>query len=142
MPKADRVLHGEMLEMVAERFRLLGDPTRLLLLGTLGEGEMPVQEIVVRTGLNQANVSKHLQLLTRAGLLARRKQGLFVYYRVADPQIFDLCDTVCGSITEHQARRMSALEGFASVASAPTAGKKKAARTVKGNTKGKKSRGA
>lgn len=101
-------LDAQALDLVAERFRLLGDVTRLRLLGTLGEGEMSVAELVERTGSGQANVSKHLGLLTRAGLLSRRKEGLHVYYRVADPRLFDLCQAVCGSLSDRLERDLSA----------------------------------
>ena len=86
--------------MVAARFRLLGEPNRLRLLLALENGEKTVSELVRITGCGQANVSRHLQSLTAAGILARRKQGLHGYYYIGDKSIFDLCDTVCGSLQE------------------------------------------
>jgi len=109
MPKRGKLLNEETLVLVAERFRMLGDPVRLRLLQSLAEGEKSVTALVEESGATQANVSKHLQHLLRAGLASRRKDGLHVYYQVADPSVFDLCDAVCGSLTEQRARELSAL---------------------------------
>lgn len=96
----------ELLELVAERFRALGEPTRLTLLNVLREGERSVSALMEATGLGQANVSKHLQLLHSLGFVARRKEGLYVYYRLADESVFRLCDIVCGRLeAEAQDRR-------------------------------------
>jgi DNA-binding transcriptional ArsR family regulator len=104
-----KALKTETLGLVAERFRLLGDPLRLRLLQTLAEGERSVAELVETTSTSQANVSKHLQLLLRAGLVRRRKQGLHSYYSIADPSVFQLCDLVCGSIGTHLHEQLAAL---------------------------------
>ena len=88
----------ELYERVAERFRALGEPARLRILSTLREGEASVGELVARTGLNQANLSKHLQVLHAMGFVVRRKDGLFVHYRLADEDVFLLCDVMCGRI--------------------------------------------
>ncbi len=88
----------ELFEQVAERFRVLGEPARLRILDTLRAGEASVGELVGRTGLNQANLSKHLQILHAMGFVVRRKEGLFVYYGLADEDVFLLCDVMCGRI--------------------------------------------
>jgi ArsR family transcriptional regulator len=88
----------ELYERVAERFRALGEPARLRILSTLRKGEASVGELVERTGLNQANLSKHLQVLHAMGFVVRRKDGLFVHYRLADEDVFLLCDVMCGRI--------------------------------------------
>jgi ArsR family transcriptional regulator len=93
-------MNDKTLELLAERFRLLGDPTRLRLLQALAGEERAVADLVAMTGATQANVSKHLQLLHRAGIVLRRKEGLHVYYSVADPSIFEICDVVCGSLAD------------------------------------------
>jgi len=95
------------LAMVAERFRILGDPSRLRLLQALSEGESTVADLTDRCATSQANVSKHLSILLRGGFVARRKEGLHVHYRVADPSVFRLCDLVCGSIKDRLARDLS-----------------------------------
>lgn len=98
--KEKPTLSPEALELVAQRFRLLGDPTRLRILQELFEGELVVQEIGARVGTSQANVSKHLSGMVDHGLLARRKEGLYVYYSVADESIYALCTLVCTSLAD------------------------------------------
>lgn len=88
------------MTLIAERFRVLGDALRLKLLHLLGNQEMSVGTLVEASGASQANVSKHLQILLRAGLVQRRKEGLQALYKVADPSIFQLCDLVCGRLSE------------------------------------------
>ncbi|HEX6090045.1 MAG TPA: metalloregulator ArsR/SmtB family transcription factor [Gemmatimonadales bacterium] len=86
------------LVRVAERFKALGEPARLRMLDVLRHGEMAVSELIEVTGMGQANVSKHLQILHAAGLVTRRKEGLFVYYSLADRDVLLLCDIMCGRI--------------------------------------------
>lgn len=107
--KTPHALQDETLEMVAERFRLLGDPLRLRLLRMLSEGEHSVAALVAASGTTQANVSKHLQLLLRAGVVQRRKDGLHAYYSIADPTVFELCDVVCGSLSTRLRDQLAAL---------------------------------
>jgi DNA-binding transcriptional ArsR family regulator len=104
-----RPLNERTIELVAERFRILGDPMRLRLLQILAEGERSVAELVEASGASQANVSKHLQLMLHAGVLERRKEGLFVYYAVRDPRVFELCDLVCGSLADVYETDLSSL---------------------------------
>ncbi len=89
-----------MLELIAERFRLLGEPLRLKLLAALTTGERTVGELVTLTGAGQANISKHLMALTQGGLVTRRKQGTSSYYAIADPTIISLCNLVCANVQE------------------------------------------
>lgn len=84
-----------MLERVAQRFRALGEPQRLRILQMLESGPRPVNEIVSALGANQPNVSRHLQALFEAGIVLRRKEATSVYYSIADPIVFKLCDLVC-----------------------------------------------
>lgn len=91
-------LSDQALDLIAARFRVLGEPMRLRLLIALEKGERNVTELVAATQATQANVSRHLQTLTESGILGRRKEGLNVYYYIADPSIFDLCEEVCGSL--------------------------------------------
>ena len=92
------VLTEEAFELIAGRFRVLAEPMRLRLLHALSDSEMSVSELVEATGAGQANVSKHLGIMLDAGLVARRKEGLNVFYRVADPSVFDMCEAVCSSL--------------------------------------------
>jgi ArsR family transcriptional regulator len=91
-------LTQDALTLIADRFRVLGEPMRLKLIAALRDGERNVSELIADTGAQQANVSRHLHTLTQAGILSRRKSGLNVYYFISDPTIFALCEHVCGSI--------------------------------------------
>ena len=102
MNKMPPSMNGEkMAELVAQRFRLLGEPMRLRILKALQTGEQPVSEIVRALGASQPNISKHLQALCQGGLISRRRVGLNINYSIADPIIFKLCQLVCRSAEEH-----------------------------------------
>ncbi len=102
-----------LIDRVARRFKLLSEPARLHLLSVLhAEGEMTVQELVESTGYNQANVSKHLNLMAKEGMLSRNKEGLFVYYAIQDSTIQGLCLLVSGRIRqeiEQDQRRLKSI---------------------------------
>lgn len=98
-------LTPELLELIAERFKALAEPARLSILTALREGEMSVSDLMERTELGQANLSKHLQVLHRLGFVERRKDGLYVYYRLADDDVFTLCDVMCGRLERETAVR-------------------------------------
>lgn len=108
------VSHGtltpELVELVAERFKALAEPARLQILQVLRGGEKTVTELVEETQLGQANVSKHLQLLHGLGFVDRRKEGLYVYYRLSGEDIFRMCDLMCGRIEDESKRRQALLE--------------------------------
>lgn len=106
---ADVPLTPELLELVAERFKALAEPARLHILNALREEEQTVSQLMAATGLGQANVSKHLQLLHNMGFTSRRKEGLYVYYRLADPAVFQLCDIMCGRLVEETRARSELL---------------------------------
>jgi DNA-binding transcriptional ArsR family regulator len=91
--------------LIAERFKVLGEPARLEMLDLLRTGEMTVSELVDATGLGQANVSKHLQLLLAHGFVRRRKDGLFAYYALANRDVLRLCDIMCGRLEAESAVR-------------------------------------
>lgn len=84
------------LETIAARFKVLAEPARLVVLNALKEGPLHVNALVEATGLNQANLSRHLQVLHASGFVTRRREGLFVYYELADDTVFTLCELVCG----------------------------------------------
>lgn len=91
-------LPDEALTEVAAYFQALGEPTRLRILNFLRQGERNVGELAEQCRCSAANVSRHLSLMTQQGLVARESRGNSVYYRIADPAIYELCDMVCGSI--------------------------------------------
>src|SRR5215469_3078637 len=99
------------LELVAARFRMLAEPMRLRLLNELRERELTVTGLVEATGAGQANVSKHLSLLADAGMVGRRKEGLNVFYFIADRSLFELCDLVCGRLQKELAEKAGHFSG-------------------------------
>jgi DNA-binding transcriptional ArsR family regulator len=96
-------LPDDLVELIAERFRALSEPTRIKLLDRLREGEATVLELTEPIGTTQQNVSKHLAVLQRSGIVARRKQGNFAYYRIVDDGVLSLCEAVCGSLQQRVA---------------------------------------
>lgn len=95
-----RELDDGTLELVADRFRALCDPTRLRILNCLRDGERTVSGIVEETGQGQPNVSRHLAILLRHRMVRRRREGVWAHYRIADPSLFRLCEMVCRSAEE------------------------------------------
>jgi ArsR family transcriptional regulator len=91
-------LPEDLAELIARRFRALSDPLRVRILDLLRDQELSVNTLAERLGAGQQNVSKHLALLADSGMLARRKDGNHVYYRIADEAVFTLCEQVCGSL--------------------------------------------
>lgn len=103
---AQNPLTPDQLLHIAERFKALGEPSRLEILNALRGGERTVTEILEATGLGQANASKHLQLLFAAGFVERRKDGVSTYYKLADHDVLKLCEIMCGRLEkEAHARR-------------------------------------
>jgi DNA-binding transcriptional ArsR family regulator len=104
-------LTDPVVELVAERFKVMGEPNRIRLLDRLRSGEATVQELADALDTTQQNVSKHLGVLLRAGILGRRKDGLFSYYRIIDDSVFAICEVVCGSLLKDAEATASALAG-------------------------------
>jgi DNA-binding transcriptional ArsR family regulator len=96
--RAEHPLPDDLVELIAARFRALSEPMRIKLLDRLREGDATVHELTVLVGSTQQNVSKHLGVLHRAGIVRRRKVGNFVQYSIADRGVFALCEDVCGSL--------------------------------------------
>jgi DNA-binding transcriptional ArsR family regulator len=87
-----------LVELVAQRFRVLGEPMRIRLLDRLREGDATVSELQDAIGASQQNVSKHLGVLHAAGMVSRTKQGNSTLYSISDPSVFELCELVCGGV--------------------------------------------
>jgi DNA-binding transcriptional ArsR family regulator len=96
--------------MIADRFRVLAEPMRLKILHALWDGELMVGEVIGEVGGLQANVSKHLGVLSNAGLVTRRKEGLRVFYRIADSTVFELCEVVCASLHDRLASQIGEIQ--------------------------------
>lgn len=88
----------QALGRVAAYFDALSETTRLRILMLLRDGERNVGELAQACECSSANVSRHLALLTKHGLVEREHRGTSVYYRIADQSVYALCDLVCGSI--------------------------------------------
>jgi DNA-binding transcriptional ArsR family regulator len=100
-----------MMELIARRFRTLGEPFRLRILQELEGGERTVGELVERMEGGQPNVSKHLAILHEAGLISRRREGTSMVYAISDPMVFRLCELVCRSEAKKRLREFEALGG-------------------------------
>ncbi len=101
-------LSEPMIELVAQRFRVLGEPMRIKLLNELRSREASVSELQEALCASQQNVSKHLGILHAAGMVTRRKDGNHARYAISDPGVFDLCDQVCGGV-QRQLRELGAI---------------------------------
>ena len=103
-------LGDDALELVAARFRSLADTSRLKLLNLLMRGESSVQDLVEESGLSQTNVSRHLGLLRREGLVGRSKDGNRALYHITDPSVEQLCQIVCGGLSDRLSEGLYALQ--------------------------------
>ncbi len=108
-----QLLTDDALELIAARFRALGEPSRLKLIRALIGGEKSVTQLTELARLTQANTSRHLQTLTDAGILGRRKEGLNVLYFIADNSILGLCQHVCGAVQRRHATHAATLQPLA-----------------------------
>jgi len=91
-------LPEQLVDLIARRFRVLGEPTRIRLLDLLRERDATVTELHEALGASQQNVSKHLGVLLQAGIVRRTKQGTSARYAIADEGVFALCEDVCGGL--------------------------------------------
>ncbi len=111
MKDKHKILSRPALEIVAARFRALSDASRLQILQLLFKEEHSVQELCELSGMSQANVSKHLSVLAEQGIVQKRRQGLFVFYSIGDPTIYELCDIVCGAVGKRYGQVMKEFSG-------------------------------
>jgi len=110
-PRSKPSMSWDALELVAARFRAMGEPLRLLILRELENGESSVSALAEKVGSTQPNVSKHLKVLQDAGLLKRRQQGNSAFYSVADPMVFELCEMICSRLRDRLEAQVGALNG-------------------------------
>jgi DNA-binding transcriptional ArsR family regulator len=100
-----------LVEQIAARFRVIGEPTRIRILDRLRDGEASVQELTDALGATQQNASKHLAVLHSAGIVSRRREGNRALYAIADESVFELCDKVCGGLRRQLAELDALLTG-------------------------------
>lgn len=101
------------LNMMADFFKVLSETSRLQILCSLKTGAKNVTEITEASGLGQANVSKHLKMLSQAGIVSKRQEGVCIYYQIANPFIFELCELVCDALSvqiQQQSKQFAQLE--------------------------------
>ena len=91
-------LADPLVDVIAQRFRVLAEPMRIKLLDQLREGDATVGELQAALGASQQNVSKHLGILHNAGMVTRTKDGNHARYAIADQGVFELCEQVCGDV--------------------------------------------
>jgi DNA-binding transcriptional ArsR family regulator len=100
-----------LVELIAQRFRVIGEPMRIRLLDALRDGPLTVNELTRAVGASQQNVSKHLGVLAQAGLVGREKEGTCVRCYIADDSVFELCELVCGGLRAHVSQLDQVLSG-------------------------------
>ena len=106
-------LPAPLVELVADRFRVLAEPMRIRLLDALRDGPLTVNELTEALGASQQNVSKHVGVLARAGIVAREKDGNRVRCSIADESVFALCELVCGGLRRQADQLDQVLSGGA-----------------------------
>jgi DNA-binding transcriptional ArsR family regulator len=98
VPPIPHPLPEPVVELVAQRFRVLGEPMRIKLLDRLSESAASVGELQDALGASQQNLSKHLGILHAAGMVSRTKDGNRTIYAISEPGVLDLCDHICGTL--------------------------------------------
>jgi DNA-binding transcriptional ArsR family regulator len=113
LPPLPHPLPEPLIELVAQRFRVLGEPMRIKLLDRLREGDATVGELQQALGASQQNISKHLGILHSAGMVSRTKDGNHTRYTISDPGVFELCEQVCGGVRRRIQELDTILQGEA-----------------------------
>jgi DNA-binding transcriptional ArsR family regulator len=106
-------LPGPLVDLIAQRFRVIGEPMRIRLLDLLRERPMTINELTHALGTTQQNVSKHVGVLAQAGIVGREKEGTHVRCFIADDSVFELCEIVCGGLRTQVAELDQLLSGGA-----------------------------
>jgi DNA-binding transcriptional ArsR family regulator len=94
LPDAARV-PGEAFERAAELFGVLATPVRLKIIGELCVSEKNVSHLLAAIDVSQPNMSRHLGVLHKAGVVSRRRHGAHVIYALINPSVVSICKAVC-----------------------------------------------
>lgn len=97
----DRALEVEIYQMQAEIAKVLANPVRLRVLNLIGDREVAYGALLDDLGVSKANLSQHLAVLRKAGVVSVRRQGVHVYYRLTFPEITDLCAAMREVLAKH-----------------------------------------
>ena len=103
MPRPVTIPHPRpeaLVELIAQRFRVIGEPMRIRLLDALRGGPLTINELTEALGATQQNVSKHIGVLAQAGIVGRERDGNRVRCYIADDTVFELCELVCGGLRQ------------------------------------------
>ena len=103
-------LPDPLVELIAQRFRVIGEPMRIKILDHLRHGPATVGELRAALGISKQNASKHLGVLHNAGIVSRTKEGTSVRYAIADESVFALCEQVCGGLRSQLAEVQQVLD--------------------------------
>ena len=109
---SNKRLGPDTIAAVADRFKVLAEPARLSVLNELRSGARSVTDLIEATGLSQANLSKHLQVLHAHGFVSRHRDGLFTIYELADRSVFQLCDIMCGQLKRRVGAQVTQLRAI------------------------------
>jgi len=87
-----------VFESVAELFAVLSTPIRLKIISAVCHGEKNVSELLAEIDTTQPNMSQHLSMLYRCGVLSKRREGTQMYYRLQSERVATLCRAVCTQV--------------------------------------------
>ena len=88
----------EVFDKAADLFAVMSTPIRLRIISALCQGEKNVGQLLENIGVAQPNMSQHLNILFRSGVLGKRRQGAQVFYRIADDTAARVCRAVCTQV--------------------------------------------
>jgi ArsR family transcriptional regulator len=101
---------GEAIERAAKFFGVLATPVRLKIIGELCASETNVTHLLSAINVSQPNMSRHLNVLFKAGIVSRRRSGANVFYALANPSVVSICKTVCTEMDAEVASSRGSIE--------------------------------
>lgn len=109
--KSMLIADKSIYEMQAEICKTLTNPKRIEILNTLGNDEKTVTELVASLGASKANVSQHLAVMRHKGILTTRREGVNIFYRVANPKVIQACSLMKEVLFEQAAAKKKSMTG-------------------------------